>query len=217
MSKHRGYPVSRRYYSKTDLRYWQAAVFQPRYTRNQVVHQLSEWAVKIQHLGRRETFALGTANRPAAAAKAKTIYLALKSSGWEITLANFKPKSQIHSEIATTVGEFLEQVVATAGRRPKTIQGYCRAFRKIIADIFKIDEGQSKFDYRAGGGREKWLARIHAVKLKDLTPNKIQKWKVAFVARAGTDPTKRRVAQISVNSLMRQMWAVFLPASLSWS
>ncbi len=212
MSKHRGYPVSRRYYSKTDLRYWQAAVFQPRYTRNQVVHQLSEWAVKIQHLGRRETFALGTANRTAAAAKAKTIYLALKSSGWEITLANFKPKSQIHSEIATTVGEFLEQVVATAGRRPKTIQGYCRAFRKIIADIFKIDEGQSKFDYRAGGGREKWLARIHAVKLKDLTPNKIQKWKVAFVARAGTDPTKRRVAQISVNSLMRQMWAVFLPA-----
>ena len=148
----------------------------------------------------------------AAAAKAKTIYLALKSSGWEITLANFKPKSQIHSEIATTVGEFLEQVVATAGRRPKTIQGYCRAFRKIIADIFKIDEGQSKFDYRAGGGREKWLARIHAVKLKDLTPNKIQKWKVAFVVRAGTDPTKRRVAQISVNSLMRQMWAVFLPA-----
>src|SRR5690349_13752040 len=78
------------HYGKTDLRYWQAAVFQPRYTRNGVVHRLSEWTVKIQHLGRRETFPLGTANRIEAAAKAKKIYLRLKSSGWETALTNIK-------------------------------------------------------------------------------------------------------------------------------
>jgi len=161
-------------------------------------------------LGRRETFPLDTANRAAAAAKAKRIYLTLTSSGWETALTNFKPKAQIHSEIATTVGGFLEQVILTAGAHPKTIQGYCRALRKIVADIFNICADSSKFDYRAGG-REKWITRIHAVKLKDLTPDKIQKWKLAFVDRAGTDPVKRRVARISVNSFMRQAKCLFSP------
>jgi hypothetical protein len=51
------------HHGKTDIRYWQGAVYQPKYTRNGVVHQASEWAIKIQHLGRRETFPLGTANK----------------------------------------------------------------------------------------------------------------------------------------------------------
>jgi integrase len=174
-----------------------------------VAHQLSEWAIKIQHLGRRETFPLGTANRAAAAAKAKKIYLALKSGGWDTALTTFKQKREIRSESATTVGDFLEQVISTAGGRPKTIQGYCRAFRKIVADVFSIDGGVSKFDYRVGGGREKWVATVHAVELKDITPAKIQSWKIAFLSRAGADPVKRRAAQVSVNSLMRQAKSLF--------
>jgi hypothetical protein len=162
-----------------------------------VAHRLSEWAVKIQHLGRRETLPLGTPNRAAAAAKARQIYITLKSNGWESTLRRFKAKPEISHETATTVGEFLEQVISTAGGRPKTVQGYCRAFRTIIADIFKVDGGLSKFDYRAGG-REKWIARIHAIKLKDVTPDKIKKWKVAFLTRAGIDPVRRRAARSSV-------------------
>ena len=84
-----------------------------------------------------------------------------------------------------------------------------RQFR-VTAELFErssptfsrsMRDNRNSTTARVAGG-EKWLARIHAVKWKDLTPNKIQKWKVAFVARAGTDPTKRRVAQISVNSLI---------------
>src|SRR5207248_6498076 len=110
---------------------------------------------------------------------------------------------------ATTVGEFLEQVVASAGGRSKTIAGYCRAFRTIVAGIFKIDGGSAKFDYRTGGGREKWITKIHAVPLSDVTPDKIQKWKVALLQRAATDPLKHRAARISVNSLMRQAKSLF--------
>ena len=84
---------SQGHYGKTDIRYWQAAVFRQSYTRSGLAHRASEWAIKIQHVGRRETFPLGTANRAAAAAKAKNIYLSLHASGWETTLAKFKPKA----------------------------------------------------------------------------------------------------------------------------
>jgi integrase len=197
------------HHGKTDIRYWQGAVYQPKYTRNGVAHQASEWAIKIQHLGRRETFPLGTANKAAAAAKAKNIHLSLHASGWEATLAKFKPKASAQCRTATTVGEFLKQAITSAGGRSKTIEGYCRAFRTIIASIFKIDGGSEKFDYRPGRGREKWIAKIHAVTLSDVTPDKIQKWKIAFLQRAGPDRLKQRAARISVNSLMRQAKSLF--------
>jgi hypothetical protein len=126
------------HYGKTDIRHWLRAVFRQKY-------------IKIQHLGRRETFPLGTANRAAAAAKAKDIYLSLQAIGWEATLAKFKPKANAQQSAATTVGEFVDQVIASAGGRSKTIAGYCRAFRTIVAGIFKIDGGSAKFDYRTRG------------------------------------------------------------------
>jgi integrase len=207
---------SQGHYGKTDIRYWQAAVFRQSYTRSGLAHRASEWAIKIQHVGRRETFPLGTANKAAAAAKAKNIYLSLRASGWEATVTKFKPKTSVQRPTAITVGEFLKQAIANAGGQSKTTEGYCRAFRTIVSSIFKIDGGSAKFDYRSGGGREKWIAKIHAVTLSDVTPDKIQKWKVAFLQRAGTDPLKKRAARISVNSLMRQAKSLFSPDMLKF-
>jgi integrase len=204
------------HYGKTDIRYWQTAVFRQKYGRNGVAHQTSEWAIKIQHAGRREAFPLETANRAAAGAKARNIYLSPRANGWEATLAKFKSKANNQPKTAATVGEFLEQATASSSGRSKTVEGYCRAFRTIIASIFKIDGGKAKFNYRAGGGRERWIAKIHAVSLSDVTPDKIQKWKVAFLQRAGSDPLKRRAARISVNSLMRQAKSLFAPDMLKF-
>jgi hypothetical protein len=163
------------HYGKTDIRHWLGAVFRQKYTRNGLGHHVSEWAIKIQHVGRRETFPLGTANRTAAAAKAKDIYLSLQADGWEATLTKFKPKANESSRPATTVGEFLEQLIALAGGRSKTIESYCRAFRTIVAGIFKIDGGSAKFDYRLGGGREKWIAKIHAVAPTNLREQRLHR------------------------------------------
>ena len=99
---------------KTDLRYWQDAVFLPTYTKGGETRIAGEYAVKIQHAGRRETFSLGTSNKTAAAAKAKDIYISLQSNGWEVALAKFKPKA---SQCASTVGEFIEAVKKTATAR----------------------------------------------------------------------------------------------------
>jgi integrase len=44
-----------------------------------------------------------------------------------------------------------------------------------------------------------------------LAPSKIQKWKEAFLARAGSDPVKQRAARVSVNSFIRQARSLFSP------
>lgn len=113
------------------------------------------------------------------------------------------------------MGEFRAEVKAKASGRPKTIEGYCRALRTIVADIFGIDGGKAKYDYRTGG-RDKWLARVEAVRLADVPPEAVQKWKLRFLRRAGSDPLKQRAARISVNSMMRQAKSLFAPAVLKF-
>lgn len=202
-------------HAKTDIRYWQRAVYLPTFFRRGEVRQTANWCVKIQHVGRREVFSLQTPNRAAAAARAREIYLSLQSGGWEATLAKFKPSVPMAERTVTTVGEFVEEVKAKASGRGKTIESYCRALRTIVAAAFSIDGGPSKYDYRTGG-RQRWLAQIHAVKLARLTPQKVQEWKIAFLRRAGEDPLKQRTARISVNSLMRQAKSLFAPDVLKF-
>ena len=202
-------------HGKTDVRYWREAIFQPTYTRDGSRCSVGHYAVKLQYAGRRETIPLGTANRENAAQKAREIYLYLQSNGWEETLRKFKPKSRWSSNAATTVGEFCEQVQSVWSGKPKTLGDYIRAFRKVVSDIFKIDGGKSKFDYRSGG-RESWLQKVDRIKLRDITPDKIQRWKVEFLSRAGSSPAIKRSASISVNSLLRQAKSLFAPGILKF-
>jgi len=202
-------------FAKTDLRYWLAAVFQQTYTRAGGTRHVRNWAAKIQYGGRRETFNLATPNKAAAASKAREIYLNLQSSGWDKTLEKFKSKPRSAPITLITVGEFVTEAKANLLARPKTVESYCRAFRMIVANIFGIEAGPSKYDYRRGG-RQRWVAKIDAVKLRDITPEKVQKWKIQFIRRAGTDPVKLRTARTSANSLMRQAKSLFAPAVLKF-
>lgn len=202
-------------YSKTDVRYWHRAIFRTTYSGAKGPRVAKDWAAKIQRAGRRETFSLGTPNRTAAAARARDLYVLLQSSGWDAAIARFKPQSNWSGSVATTVGEFLNAVEANWSGKRKTLHDYGRAFRKIVADIFRIDGGTAKYDYRTGG-REAWIAKIDRIKLREIAPEKIQRWKVDFLRRAGTDPQKRRCASISANSLMRQAKSLFAPAVLKF-
>lgn len=69
------------------------------------------------------------------------------------------------------------------------------------------------FDY-VNGGRDAWVAKIEAIRLADVTPERINKWRVAFVKRAGDNPLKQRRARITCNSLMRQAKSRFAPGLL---
>ena len=196
-------------HGKTDVRYWQSKLFKPWYTRDGKKRELNQYAVKIQRLGQRVNFALETANKATAAAKAKEIYEYLIGHGWDATLARFKPKSQVALKTHATVGDFLDELESKADLNPKTFTSYAKAFRRILSDAFGIGGGNERFDSTKGGGRERWIEKVHAIKLADVTPGRIQEWKRAFLGRAASDKTKRRSASISVNSFLRRAKSLF--------
>jgi integrase len=202
-------------HGKSDVRYWREAIFQPGYTRRGTRRKVGHYAVKLQYQGRREVFPLGSANRESAAQKAREIYVHLRSHGWDEALLKFKPKSRWSSSAVTTLGELFERARSVWSGRPRTLEDYIRSLRKIVSDIFLIDGGKSKFDYRSGG-RDSWVQRVDRIRLRDITPDKVQKWKVEFLRRAGSNPVKRRSASISVNSTMRQAKSLFAPAILKF-
>jgi hypothetical protein len=194
--------------SKTHLSYWDGAIFQRRAGGN--------WWAQLQHGGgQQRKFSLGTPIKSAAAARAREFYLTLVHEGWDAALAELKPESVQASSDASTVGDFLEELKAKADLKPKTLEGYAVALRKIVADAFDIkgDKPGDKYDYRTGG-YQRWLGKVHAIKLSALTPDVVQKWKRAFLARAADDPIRSRAAKISVNSFLRRAKSLFAPDAI---
>src|SRR4030088_3210665 len=120
------------HFSKSDIRYWQRVIFRQSYTRNGGTFLTKDWAMKIAHDGRRETFPLGTPNKAAAAARARDIYLSLVANGWDATLAKFKKLSAdartLNVEQPCTIGELLEAIAGTTTNQ-SAVEDYARAFR----------------------------------------------------------------------------------------
>ena len=186
------------------------------YTRNGKTLLTKGWAMKIAHEGRRETFPLDTPNKAAAAARARDIYLSLAGAGWEVTLARYKRAKALTREGETsgphTVGQFLDEVFRTASNQ-QTVESYAKKFRQIVAEIFDLLEGKEKHDSWRGG-TEKWLTKVHAVKLEEVTPARVEEWKRSFLAKAGSDPMALRRTRISANSMLRQARSLFSPKRL---
>jgi integrase len=204
-----GQEVAKQSFGKTDVRYWHEAIFKPTYKRAGQTLSLEDWAARIQRRGRRELFNLKTPNKARAATRARDIYTTLVSAGWDAALEKFKPKMQ--RKTASTVGEFLNELHNHWSGKPKTFQDYCRSFRTIVAQIFQIKagkDGREKFDY-VNGGRAAWIAKIDHIRLADVTPDKVNNWRIAFVKKVGTSPIKQKRARISCNSLMRQAKSLF--------
>jgi hypothetical protein len=205
------------HFPKTDIRFWQTAVFRQGYTIDGQRRLTKHWYARVQFQGKRTFFSLGTPNKAAAAAKARDIFLFLALNGWTLTLAKYKHKPKSQAASATTipeitVGSFLDAVYSVSAKR-STIEGYATAFRKIVPDVFDLSDDLAKFDYRSGG-REQWLAKVHAVELSKVTPTKIQEWKQSFLAAAGHDPIALRKARISVNTFLRRSRSLFSPKVL---
>jgi integrase len=197
-----GSPLARKI--KTHLAYWEKRIFQRRAGGN--------WWMLVQSGGRRTKLSLETPIKAAAAAKARDVYVSILANGWDETLKLAKPERSIKSD--TTVGDFLDEIAAKADLKAKTREGYAVALRKIVADSFGIDGARAKFDAR-GGGRQAWLERVHAIKLRELTPGLVQKWKRDFLSRAGDDPIKQRTAKISVNSIIRRGKSLFASGAIA--
>ena len=198
-----------RTFGKNTLGYWKEKIFRPTYTRGGSSHQSPHYCVEIQHRGRRHRLSLETSAHDAATSRARDIFLAVQSQGWDAALATFRPNGSKDSKRQDlTVGEFIGAVKATADGNPKTIEVYCGAFRKVVADIAGVDSGAQKFNCR-GGGHDKWLSSVHSVRLATITPLKVQAWKRTFLHRAGADAIKQRQAKTSCNFFLRNIRSLF--------
>jgi integrase len=202
--------------AKTHQDYWRARLRKRTYidgTRKRV--EIPEWQVRMFHLNREAWFNLGTPNQAAAAMKARDVYLSLVSAGWDATLAKFKPSPAAKAS-ACTVGEFLGNVAKRSHLQPRTLRRYAVKLRKMIADVAGIEKGlkakqrRKKYDY-ATGGRAAWLAKVDALTLDRLSSETVTAWRNAYVAKAGSDPTKRKSAERSAASYLRCVRALFSP------
>jgi integrase len=193
--------------SKTHRDYWSKRIFKPTYARGGATIEARNWAVEIQHRGKRHRWSLGTPNKGAAADRARSIYLSIAANGWNEAFAEYRPEMAVKKP-NVTVGDFLAEVRATADVSLNTIEDYSRAFRKIIADIIGLDDNPKKFDYRTGG-YQAWLEKVQGVKLTWITPQRVQVWKRAFLAKAAPDPLSQRQAKVNVNSFLRRARSLF--------
>ena len=198
--------------SKTDVKFWQRRIFKPVYTRPDGTRvQTANYAVEISFRARRIKWSLETPNKEAAAARAKEIYLFIQANGWERALARYRPQGTPQVKNEPTVGEFLDAVQATRRLSAATFADYREAFRRIVSEIAGIPGSNKK---RYGSDHVPWLEAIHAVKLARITPEKIERWKTAFLTRAKSDPISQRSARVSANSYLHRAKCLFSPAIL---
>jgi integrase len=167
---------------------------------------------------------LQTANKLEAANRARDAYLLLKSSGWDAMWEVYRVrKSRGESEkqdakyrgepIAAknekkegeieTVGQFIEKIEQICFVRPITLSGYISSFSRILAEIYNINYGNEKYNYFNGKTQER-AAKIGEIKMKEITPEKIEAWKNnRLKMRIKEDPAKRNSAAVTINSILR--------------
>ena len=169
------------------------------------------YSARIVHQKSRVRFPLHTPNREAAASKASQIFKFLIRNGWDATIARFKPDT-LATRRPPTVGDVIRTAQKLSSARPQSIATYAKAFRKIAADIAKIEDGR-KFDARSGG-LNAWRESIDAIKLEALTPAKLLAWKNQRLK--STNPITKRRATTTVNSLIRNAKAHFAKKHLTF-
>ena len=186
-------------FPKTDVRYWEKKVaFQTPVSRT--------YSVQIQHANQRSWINLGTANKAQAAMEARKLYEELRANGWKETLSRRRPQAPPEKKINVTIGEYVEAVKLKSAIYPKTVEGYAVALRKIAADIHGLADTPDK---KSPIHREAWRAKVSSIKLRTLTAERIENWRVHFIKRKGINPTKEKSARVSANSFIRRARSLF--------
>jgi integrase len=188
--------------SKTDVRYWRGRLFQ---------RSGPDWHVQIAFAARQERFPLRTPNKDAAAKLALEIYDFFRGGGsWDDAHKKFKPwTNKLEKVSAPTVGEFIAAIEAHSRINPVTLKSYTRKFRRLVAGVKAIKAGAEKFDRLAGAA--KYRLAVDSVKIADLKPAAIQKWKSTFTNAQRGNPKLQARAETTAQSILRNSKSLFTP------
>ena len=205
LNRKSGKPVANRItrgVGKNDSRYWFSRIFRPINDRGVAS---PHYAMRLQMHGRRIAFSLGTGNKDAAARSAAKIYTDFLTLGVEGALARYRPKRP--TEHIVTVGEWIEAATSVASVNAATFALYAAALRKIVGDMIRVKRNKKRFGPKGGGARA-YRKAVDAAPLSVLTPEAIQKWRLAYVKRANT-PAEQRSRMTSCNSTLKQARSLF--------
>ena len=188
---------------KNTATYWQDRIFKP-VTRGV---ESPHYCMKVAYKGRRMNFTLGGGNQKAAAASAAGIYLDLLSLGVEGTLAKHRPQKAAKGDKVATIGEWITAAQEVSAANDATFTAYARALRTIAGGIAELKKNKKRFGPKKGGST-KYRETIDALSLETLSPEALQRWRLAYVKKAKT-PVKEKSAKNSCNSLIRQAGSLF--------
>ncbi|WP_221032597.1 hypothetical protein [Actomonas aquatica] len=193
---------------KTHSDSWLKKVYRPKYRTEGRLQETANYSVKIQFSRRRETFPLNTANRAAAARKAKRIWASLVANGWEETLKEFKLQAIYVAPTFETVGDYLDFLEANHFYTPealfRNVTKFFTALRSIVAD-----EGKPKRMKKRRSKLKQANQALRAVKLSDLSPQRVESWKGRYLAERSGTPIEELRAKHTLDSYIRASKAMF--------
>ena len=181
--------------------YWKTKV-KPRVVRGQPTPELYCRLFE----GKREAWiCCDSSNRGIAADKARNYYLRMKAIGLPALLAELRP--DIRPDRVCTVGEYLAAARPFAKARPRVFDQYAAALRRVFALVLDL-EGPAERFYAKGEAAAAWRAKLDNLRLDAITPQDVEKWRVAFV-NAEADHAKRKARAVSVSTYLRNAKGAF--------
>lgn len=181
--------------------YWKTKV-KPRIVRGQPTPELYCRLFE----GKREAWiCCDSSNRGIAADKARNYYLRMKAIGLPALLAELRP--DIRPDRVCTVGEYLAAARPFAKARPRVFDQYAAALRRVFALVLDL-EGPAERFYAKGEAAAAWRAKLDNLRLDAITPQDVEKWRVAFV-NAEPDHAKRKARAVSVSTYLRNAKGAF--------
>lgn len=202
--------VSKHFSSPTHSVHWESRVFLPKYTRKGTRHIAPNFACKIQFSGRRESFALHTADRKEAARKARDIYLSIVRDGWDTAMMAYRPKIEKPTCIVT-VGEMCRLVQLTGLVNAYTLATYQAKLRTLVAHICGFGSGRRK-----GVRFLEWRTKVDQQPLSVITLEKVHDFRRYMLARGAVgSPQKLQSAKVTVDAYIRNLRSLFRPAVLT--
>lgn len=189
--------------NKSSPMFWASRIFKAKNDRGE---ESPNYSMRVAFKGKRLSFTLRTANKDMAARLAAGIYNDLLGLGVDATLAKHCPREQ-KGEAVATIAEYIAAAKAVMDVRPASFAGYATSLLRIAGDI--LDKKRSRRAKVAAKNATK--DEIGKASLEILTPNAVQAWRLAFVAKAGRNAKLARVARISSNSFIRNAKSLFSP------
>jgi integrase len=200
---------------KSHVDYWKKRLTKRRFKRaDGEEYENGDYEIRIAVDGKRTYFNLGSANREIAARKAQEIWEFYRANGGTATLQKFKQDGKVREFSTLTVGDLLSAHRELSLIAPRTLETYERKFRKLVSDVAGIPSPATRHDCKRGG-RKIWCKKVDAVRLADLTPEKLIQWRAGCLKAAKSDPLSQRTAKVTADSILRNGKALFSKRALN--